>query len=346
MPGLKRMMKTATYILLIITIVLGGVAAALMLWPADGTGNSDKDVRYGLHEGLRLVVQTDKDGRKTYAVEDGDGDNLFNIPLRNCMLDDRYRNGRLRFRENGTGREGYIDRQGIVVFAFNGKVPAAADEGQSTIITGRQTATGGVGTVHAQARTGMETEADLKTISRQNPFYKEAVKVLSGGLGEEDAHRRRVILGYCEHLRTAYTTKDIDFLRQVFSEKALIIVGNVVKTKSGGSNDYLPKDKVEYNIHSKKEYLDRINKVFATNKSVDVRFSDFKIMRHPTINGIYGVSLRQQYKSDRYSDDGYLFLLWDFRNESMPVIHVRTWQAAGAINDDNEVINIRDFNFE
>lgn len=44
-------------------------------------------------------------------------------------------------------------------------------------------------------------------------------------------------------------------------------------------------------------------------------------MRHPTMDGIYGVSLRQQYKSDRYADDGYLFLLWDFRNESMPLIH-------------------------
>lgn len=69
-------------------------------------------------------------------------------------------------------------------------------------------------------------------------------------------------------------------------------------------------------------------------------------MRHPTMDGIYGVSLRQQYKSDRYADDGYLFLLWDFRNESMPLIHVRTWQPAETISDDNEVMNIRDFNLE
>lgn len=55
------------------------------------------------------------------------------------------------------------------------------------------------------------------------------------------------------------------------------------------------------------------------NKSVDVKFSDFRIMRHPTKDGIYGVSLRQRYKSDRYADDGWLFLLWDFRNASMCV---------------------------
>ena len=45
----------------------------------------------------------------------------------------------------------------------------------------------------------------------------------------DDAKNRRMILNYCEHFRTAYTTKDIDFLRQVFSDKALIIVGNMVK---------------------------------------------------------------------------------------------------------------------
>lgn len=77
------------------------------------------------------------------------------------------------------------------------------------------------------------TDGDLKQMARSNPFYKEAAKILAGKLSVDDAQRRRVILNYCEHFRMAYTTKDIDFLRQVFSEQALIIVGNVVKTKAG-----------------------------------------------------------------------------------------------------------------
>ena len=36
--------------------------------------------------------------------------------------------------------------------------------------------------------------------------------------------------------------------------------------------------------------------------------------------------LHQLYSSSTYSDDGYLFLLWDFRDEENPKIHVRTWQ--------------------
>ena len=49
-------------------------------------------------------------------------------------------------------------------------------------------------------------------------------------------------------------------------------------------------------------------------------------MRHPVNPDFYGVTLHQGYTSDRYHDDGYVFLLWDFTNEAAPQIHVRTWQ--------------------
>ena len=182
-------------------------------------------------------------------------------------------------------------------------------------------------------------------MAKDNPFYKEAAKIMQGKLNETDANRRHTILNYCEHFRTAYTTKDIDFLRQVFSDKALIIVGNVVKPLAN-DNKCQAEARVTYAIHSKQDYISRLSKVFAANQKIDVKFSGFHIMRHPTMDGIYGVTLRQQYKSDRYSDDGYLFLLWDFRDKSMPLIHVRTWQPTSSINGNNEVISLQDFNLE
>ena len=190
------------------------------------------------------------------------------------------------------------------------------------------------------------TDERLREIVKDNPFYREANKILSGKLEVDDAERRRVILNYCEHFRMAYTTKDIDFLRQLFSDNALIIVGNVVKTMPDVEDKYMSRQQVTYNIRTKKEYLKRLSKAFASNKKIDVRFSDFKITRHPTKDGIYGVSLRQVYKSDRYADDGWLFLLWDFRDESMPRIHVRTWQPTKSISTDDDVIDIGYFNLE
>ncbi len=358
-------MKKTVYILSLLVLLLGGWAAALWLLPSAVNKGKDQENRYGVNEGLELVELTEGSGDKRYVVEDADGNELFTIPLRHCLLDTRYRNGQLRFREQDTHREGYIDRKGMVTFINNenatgvpenSKYVKATAEGTSPIAGESQVRTTVSADLQSAEQAGLQTQAarisgrslsqvDLRKIAQSNPFYKEAAKIIQGKLSETDAKRRHMILNYCEHLRTAYTTKDIDFLRQVFSDKALIIVGNVVKSIAN-DDKYQAEPKVTYAIHSKRDYIARLTKVFAANKKIDVKFSGFHIMRHPTMDGIYGVTLRQQYKSDRYSDDGYLFLLWDFRDRSMPLIHVRTWQPARSVADGNDVISIQDFNLE
>lgn len=179
-----------------------------------------------------------------------------------------------------------------------------------------------------------------------HPMRAEATKVLKGNLAETDSLSRRRILSYCEHLRSAYPTRDIDFIRQVFSNDALIIVGHVVKTANSTAVG-TPSEKVKYSVRSKQQYVSQLQKIFDSGKSIDVKFSDFKIMRHPTMDGIYGVTLRQKYSCGSYSDDGYLFLMWDFRNKSMPLIHVRTWQPTESMaNLEDDLIGIGDFNLD
>lgn len=189
-------------------------------------------------------------------------------------------------------------------------------------------------------------DADIESMIRNHPYRNEAVKVLSGRLTVADSLRRRSILTYCEHFRCAYDTKDLDFLRQIFSDNALIIVGHTVRSAPSSASSVGANEKVKYSIRSKQEYLDRLAKIFASNQKIRVNFSDFHILRHPTVDGIYGVSLRQKYSSGSYADDGYLFLLWDFRDESKPKIHVRTWQPQRALAQGEELIEISDFNLE
>lgn len=131
--GQKLKMKKAIYILSVIILILGGIAAALWLPHASGLQKGNTVHRFGRYEGLELVYKTNSWGDKIYAVEDAGGRQLFSIPLHNCLIDTRFRDGRLRFRENGTRREGFIDRDGNVVF-FNtaAQVPAVA-EAQSSI---------------------------------------------------------------------------------------------------------------------------------------------------------------------------------------------------------------------
>ena len=86
--------------------------------------------------------------------------------------------------------------------------------------------------------------------------------------------------------------------------------------------------------------------VFSYNNYIKVTFDEIKVMRHPVNPDFYGVTLHQGYTSSSYHDDGYLFLLWDFTDEDMPQIHVRTWQPDkfnGEKIPEDEIFNLNDF---
>ncbi len=139
-----------------------------------------------------------------------------------------------------------------------------------------------------------------------------------------DIKDRMMILDYVEHFRTSYNQKDLKFLRQVFSDDALIITGKVVKVRK---SEVVPSgNKIIYTTQTKQQYLDNLARAFKSNGYIKVTFDDVVIVEHPTIRGIYGVTVHQKWNTARYSDEGYVFMLWDFRNPDAPQIHVRTWQ--------------------
>lgn len=115
-------MRKTIYVLSLLILVLGTWLVVLWL-PAFTSQEDDRqETRYGLNEGLELVEQDNGKDGKRYVVEDADGKEQFVIPLRNCLLDTRFRNGLLRFREQVSHREGFIDRQGMVTFTHEGFV--------------------------------------------------------------------------------------------------------------------------------------------------------------------------------------------------------------------------------
>lgn len=162
-----------------------------------------------------------------------------------------------------------------------------------------------------------------------------------------DLKDRMMILDYVEHFRTAYNQKDLKFLRQVFSDDALIIVGRVIKTKK---TEVVPSgNKVIYIPQTKHEYLNNLERTFKNSRYIKVNFDDITIVSHPTIKGIYGVTVHQKWNSGVYHDEGYVFMMWDFRNPDMPQIHVRTWQpdfidkTRGQKLNPNDVFTLGDF---
>lgn len=151
-------------------------------------------------------------------------------------------------------------------------------------------------------------------------------QIMEKGIQLEDMEKRLKILDYVERFRTSYNQKDMAFLNQIFSDDALIITGKVVTSQKMTDTPNFNLPSVTYTKQSKQQYLTNLKRVFANNRYINVNFDDVTIKRHSANMNIYGVKVVQHWNTTNYSDEGYVFMLWDFTNPDAPQIHVRTWQ--------------------
>ena len=165
-------------------------------------------------------------------------------------------------------------------------------------------------------------------------------KIVDSNRDVKDKRHRQMVLSFLEQFRTAYNTKDITFLKQIYSDDAIIITGRVISVKP---SEVHPTGKIiRYKQQDKTQYLNNLQNVFSNNKKISVSFDDIEVKSHPTDPNWYGVMLKQGWTSDSYHDEGYVFLLWDFSNENEPTIHIRTWQPDKYLSDD-EKYSLDDF---
>lgn len=152
--------------------------------------------------------------------------------------------------------------------------------------------------------------------------------VVNKGLDVTDTRRRLEILNFVESFRSYYDEKDIASLQQVYSDDALIITGRVIQRRTYQNDQPTLKPEVVYSKKNKEQYLKSLENTFRRNKFIKVTFDSIQVVRHPAKPNFYGVTLHQNWKSSSYQDDGYVFLLWEFKdeNDEHPIVHVRTWQ--------------------
>lgn len=152
--------------------------------------------------------------------------------------------------------------------------------------------------------------------------------IMSKRSSDLDYERRQMIVDFVENFRTAYNRKDLKMLNSVFSDKALIVTGKVVREKPNSdiTKMTLNNNRVVYIKQTKQEYMQRLQRIFKLSKFVNVKFEDIEVTQHPKYDDIYGVNLKQYWHTNRYKDVGYLFLMIDFRDPDNPLIQVRTWQ--------------------
>lgn len=156
--------------------------------------------------------------------------------------------------------------------------------------------------------------------------YHSISSILRDTMTVTELRQRQLIINFVEDFRTSYNLKDTSFLNKVFSDKALIITGKVIKKYKEGriSNVY------EFKKQTKAQYLSNLKSIFANSKLLNINFDSISVVKDPRKENIYGVNLFQTWNSEsikggKYRDVGYVFLLIDFADEANPVIWVRTW---------------------
>lgn len=155
--------------------------------------------------------------------------------------------------------------------------------------------------------------------------------VIVNGVKEEDLVRRQMILDFVEVFRTAYNRKDLGYLKQVYSDDALIITGTVLRKKDRNKDDNLMLQglggqQYQLVVQNKKEYIAKLQKIFSKNNYINIKFEEVSVIQHPIHEKIYGVTLKQYWNTSTYSDIGWLFLMVNFEDPMNPSIEVRTWQ--------------------
>lgn len=145
---------------------------------------------------------------------------------------------------------------------------------------------------------------------------------------------REMLMEFMENYKTAYCLKDSDYIKNVFADDAVIIVGKVVKRKAQ-SNRYDERaismqgqDVISYNKYDKKTYLNNVCRTFRNNEFINIRFTnnDIQWLEKYDKEEIYGIQIGQEYSSSSYADKGFLFLLVNMTDHDNPQIKVRTWQ--------------------
>jgi len=174
-------------------------------------------------------------------------------------------------------------------------------------------------------------------------------KILDMSSANMETRHRLMLREFLEQFRTAYCRKDINYIEQVFSEYALIITGYKVTTQDKETGR--TKTFVKYKEKDKTQYIADLKKVFANNKSLDIKFPEDKIsiMQHEMNKNVYAIRCMQDWSSIRldglkgYSDSGWLTLIIDFTNVEKPEIWVRAWQDPSFTQD--ELVKVNDWEF-
>lgn len=148
--------------------------------------------------------------------------------------------------------------------------------------------------------------------------------VVLGHLDWSEKSRTRIV-GFLEDYRTAYATKNLEYLDKVFDDNAVIVLGKRLQVAPQLNKEgYMNNHRVQFTQLTKREFLRNLRRQFQSKDYINLHFSQNRIYQLQKGVERYGIEIKQDYYSSNYGDTGYLTLIFGLTNPDQPVIHVRT----------------------
>ncbi|MBR4242515.1 MAG: LPP20 family lipoprotein [Bacteroidaceae bacterium] len=154
--------------------------------------------------------------------------------------------------------------------------------------------------------------------------------ILCKGIWSEQV--RVAIIQFLENYKTAYALKRLDYLKTIFDDYAVIIVGNVAQNtgqsalKFDNNSKRFSRNDIRWSRYDKDQYMKKLGQCFDSNEFVNIRFASNDVVKQAKGGEFYSIQIEQDYYSSSYGDHGYLLLMVDLNNPDKPLIKVRTWQ--------------------
>lgn len=156
---------------------------------------------------------------------------------------------------------------------------------------------------------------DVRVTMERQQFQK----LMNSMTEVKDENNRMAVLYFMESMATAYHEKDINWFERFLSKDVLVVTGARKIAPTGAT--------FEYRNYDKEGYISKLINTFRRNAVIEVKFSDMTVYGHPMDEQgrYYAVECVQSWHSSTYSDEGNLFVIWDFANPKAPQILFRGW---------------------
>lgn len=140
-------------------------------------------------------------------------------------------------------------------------------------------------------------------------------KQILGRTDKDDICRSLFIFDFIENLYTSCYQKKNDVLSAICSDGCIYLEGCKIEIMS---DDLTRKEG--------KQLLHMVSDAFNCKEPISVAIDEIEIIRHIVNKDFFGVTFHFGYSTEHCSDYGYMFLLWDYRDEKHSQIHICTCQ--------------------